>query len=171
MLGCEPQSNNGSPSISIIYIKNIGLGPAIEFSFEVDEIDDGRKHYPILRQTTSQVLNDSVNLLRPGEEAALGIQIFFNFDPINSDDMEDLEGWGRVVKSSVLGKYKNFKIGITVKYRDMYQNEFNQKITLKSSMGAKYNKDSDHAEHTCELHVDEITNPTRVASKKGNGKK
>ena len=39
MLGCEPQENNGPRYQSVIYIKNIGLGPAIEFEFNVDNID------------------------------------------------------------------------------------------------------------------------------------
>ena len=30
---CEPSKNNGPKHVSILYIKNIGLGPAIEFEF------------------------------------------------------------------------------------------------------------------------------------------
>ena len=74
-IGCEPKDNNGPEYSSILYIKNIGLGPAIEFEFNIDDMDDGRDHYPILMQRDSDTSNRAVNLLQPGEEAAFPIHI------------------------------------------------------------------------------------------------
>ena len=74
-IGCEPKENNGPKYTSIIYIKNIGLGPAVEFDFDVDEIDDGREHYLVLMQQNADTSNRSVDLLQPGEEAAFPIYI------------------------------------------------------------------------------------------------
>lgn len=167
MLGCEPQANNGPAYRSVIYIKNIGLGPAIEFEFDVDDIDDGRKHYPILEQRTPETANNAVNLLQPGDEAIIPINIWFNFDHITDEDLENVDDplFGEpCVKHNVMNKYKNFDISITVKYCDMYQNEYAQKITLSSNMqvtkpsGGKWR-------HTCDIYLKETTTPFKLGKR------
>ena len=168
MVGCEPQENKGPRYQSVIYIKNIGLGPAIEFKFDVDEIDDGREHYPILPQRTPETMNNAVNLLQPGEEAIIPVSIWFNFDPITEADIEIVEDahLGKYhIKYGVLSKYKNFDIVITVKYCDMYQNEYSQKITLSSNMHASITKDG-KAEHLCDVNLDETTAPVKMGKRK-----
>jgi len=163
-IGCEPQANNGPRYDSILYIKNIGLGPAIEFRFDVDEIDDGREHYLILMQRTSDNMNYAVNLLQPGEEGAFQIIIHFNFDPVKDEDIikhEGLEGSRYVVKHSIMTKYKNFDIVLTLKYSDMFQNDYTQKIILKSNMYMRISKDG-KASHVCEIYLKESTTPTKT---------
>ena len=168
MLGCEPQKNNGPRYQSVIYIKNIGLGPAIEFKFDVDDIDDGREHYPIIPQQTPEIMNNAVNLLQPGEEAIIPVSIWFNFDPITEADIEIVEDAtsGKYhIKHGVLSKYKNFDIIITVKYCDMYQNEYSQKITLSSNMHASITKDG-KAEHLCDVNLNGTTVPVKIGKRK-----
>lgn len=168
MLGCEPQENNSPRYLSIIYIKNIGLGPAIEFKFDVDDIDDGREHYPIIPQRTPETMNNAVNLLQPGEEAMIPVSIWFNFDPITEADIEIVEDdpWGKYhIKHEVLRKYKNFDIIITVKYCDIYQNEYTQKITLSSSMHASITKEG-KAEHLCDVYLNGTTVPVKIGKRK-----
>lgn len=168
-IGCEPQSNNGPRYDSIIYIKNIGLGPAIEFGFDVDEINDGREHYPIFMQSTPDIMNNTVNLLQPGEEAALPILIYFNFDPVKDEDIEKHEERELLqyeVKSSIMNKYKNFDIVITVKYCDMFQNMFIQKIILSSNMYMERTSEG-KTSHLCELNLKEITLPVKAKGHKG----
>ncbi|MBQ3165673.1 MAG: hypothetical protein IJC02_14280 [Lachnospiraceae bacterium] len=166
-IGCEPQSNNGPRYDSIIYIKNVGLGPAIEFDFEIDEIDDGREHYPILMQRTPETMNNAVRLLQPGEEAALPILIYFNFDPVSPKDVikdENLPIFAYSVKHSVMTKYKNFEIVITVKYSDMFENEFSQKIVLSSNMHMKITEDG-KASHLCDIYLKETTLPIKTKAR------
>ena len=165
-IGCEPKDNNGPEYSSILYIKNIGLGPAIEFEFNIDDMNDGRDHYPILIQRDSDTSNRAVNLLQPGEEAAFPIHIFFNFDKITENDFIDFgeEGLFRyTVKHEVMQKYKNFNIVIHMKYHDMFNNTYYQKITLSSNMhvGGKFNEKK--AEHMCDVNLKEITTPVKIA--------
>lgn len=140
-IGCEPQENDGERYTSIIYIKNIGIGPAIEFDFEVGEIKDGRKHYPILMQRNEAILNNCTSLLQPGEEGAFVIYIWFNFDPILESDMEEIEGHGKRVKFNLLEKYKGYDIDLKIKYKDLFQNQFIQMIKLTVQIGVKITKE------------------------------
>ena len=149
MLGCKPQENNGPRYQSVIYVKNIGLGPAIEFKFEVGDIDDGREHYPILKQRTPETANNAVNVLQPGEEAVIPVSIWFNFDPITVNDIEIWEDspLGKYyVKDAVLRKYKNFDIDITIKYCDMFQNEYSQTV--------------------CDVYLNSTTAPIKIGKRK-----
>lgn len=152
-----------------MYIKNIGLGPAIEFSFEVDEIDDGREHYPILMQRTPDSINNAVNLLQPGEEAAIPIIIYFNFDPVKAEDIEihdELDDFFKYsIKPSVMSKYKNFDIVLTIKYCDMFKNEFSQKVILCSNMHMEITKDG-KASHLCDINLKETTLPEKTKKRK-----
>ena len=167
-IGCEPQENNGPRYTSIIYIKNIGVGPAIEFDFEIDDIDDGRSHYPILMQRTPDTMNNAINMLQVGEEGALPIYVYFNFDPVKPEDIEEREdvGVGKYfVKPAVMSKYKNFKIVITIKYSDLYHNVFCQKVTLSSNMYMSISQDG-KAEHLCDINLENITNPEKITTNK-----
>lgn len=164
-IGCEPQENNGPVYVNILYIKNIGLGPAIEFEFSKDEIDDGREHYPIFMQRNSDTSNRYVTLLQPGEEAAFPIHIHFNFDAIKEDDFVEAVN-SKIsqydIKHEVLQKYKNFRIIIHVKYYDMNQNQYYQKITLSSSMHAGGEFDKKQASHMCDINLEEVTSPVKI---------
>lgn len=164
-IGCQPQENNGPRYVSILYLKNIGLGPAVEFKFNVDEIDDGREHYPILMQRNSDTSNRFVNLLQPGEEAALPIYIYFNFDPIREENFIELDEsdlFKYTLKHEVMQKYKNFHIVIHVKYYDMYQNQYYQKITLSSNMRVEGKINEKQANHLCDINLKDVTTPIKI---------
>lgn len=164
-IGCEPKENKGSKYTSIIYIKNIGLGPAVEFDFDMDEINDGRAHYPILMQRNVDTSNRIVNLLEPGEEAAYPIHIFFNFDKITEDDFIDLGGSTLsryTVKAEVMQKYKNFDIVIHIKYHDLFMNTYYQKIVLSSSIYIGGNMNEKQADYRCGMYLKEKTAPIKV---------
>ena len=165
MFGCEPQENKSPRYQSVVYIKNVGMGPAIEFDFDVDKIDDGRKHYPILAQRTPESVNNAVNLLQPGEEAIFPISIFFNFDKISEDDIMEFEddSLGKYyVNPSIQNKYKNFEIKITVKYYDMFQNMFVQTISLFSNMYTSISSDEKKAKFLCDINLKGTTPPVKV---------
>ena len=164
-IGCEPKENNGPKYVSILYIKNIGLGPAVEFEFKIDKIDDGRKHYPILMQNNTNIENNFVSILQPGEEAAFPIQIFFNFDNISEEDFIDYGGSGIFrygVRPEVSRKYKNFNIIIHVYYYDMFKNQYAQVINLTSQMSVSGKFEEKKAEHSCDIYLKEITTPKKI---------
>ena len=160
-IGCEPKENNGERYTSIIYIKNIGIGPAIEFDFDVGEIEDGRQHYPILMQRNETTSNNAINLLQPGEEGAFPIYIWFNFDPISENDIEEIDGWGKTIKPTVLNKYKGYDINLTVKYKDLFHNQFFQKIVLSVQIGATISKEG-LASYSADVFLKEKTAPKKV---------
>lgn len=167
MLGCEPQANNGPRYHSVIYVKNIGLGPAIEFEFDVDDIDDGREHYPILEQRTPETANNAVNILQPGEEAIIPVNIWFNFDHIKDEDLESVASplfGAPCVKHNVMSKYKNFDILVTVKYCDMYQNEYAQKIVLSTNMHVG-KPSGGRWRHMCDVYLRETTTPLKLGKR------
>ena len=168
-IGCEPKENNGPKYTGIIYIKNIGLGPAVEFNFDMDKINDGRQHYSILMQRNADISNRSVNLLQPGEEAAFPIYIYFNFDKITEDDFLDLgesEMFRYTVKGDVLQKYKNFDIVIHIKYHDLFMNTYYQKITLSSNMHVGGKMEEKQAEYLCDINLNKITSPVMYKEQK-----
>ena len=63
----------------------------------------------------------------------------------------------------MMQKYKNFNIVIHMKYHDMFNNTYYQKITLSSNMhvGGKFNEKK--AEHMCDVNLKEITTPVKIA--------
>lgn len=164
-IGCQPEENNGPQFTNILYIKNVGIGPAIEFEFDVDELDDGREHYGILLSRSNETLNRQTNLLQPSEEAALPYSIWFNFDPIREDDLEDTKDSNGesmlAVKYHVMQKYKNFHIRIHVSYKDIYENRFEQEIILKSNLYVSVDNSLKKAEHRVEMYLEGITSPKK----------
>lgn len=164
----EPVSNNGPEYSSILYFKNIGLGPAIDFDFEIEKFDDGRDHCLAFMSTGADISNRLTNSLAPGDEAAFTIHINFNFDPITKDAFIDTGESGPyrfMIKENIMKKYKDFNIVIDVKYKDMFQNEYRQRITLATNMYIiTENNEEKIAHHKCDLNVREITAPEKVAN-------
>ena len=139
---------------------------------DVDDIDDGKEHYPIIPQQTPEIMNNAVNLLQPGEEAIVPVSIWFNFDPITEADIEIVEGapLGKYqIKHGILSKYKNFDIIITVNYYDMYQNEYSQKVKLSSNMYASITQEG-KAKHLCDINLKEATVPVKTGKRKTNSR-
>lgn len=163
-IGCGSNDDNDEkPTTGIIYIKNIGLGPAVEFEFDVDELDDGREHYPVLLTRNTQTVSRATNLLQAGEEGAFPIYIWFNFDPITQDDFEVIEGFGETLKFSLLKKYKSYDIKIYIKYSDLYQNQYQQTIIIGVSIGSEYNTKDKTGTFVADLNLKETTIPEKIS--------
>ena len=148
----------------LIFIKNIGLGPAIEFNISVDDFDDGREHYGLFLQRTPQTAYTHVNSLQPGEESAILLCVDFNFDNIPDEDVtsEDILGKQTYGLSlDAMNKYKNYKMTINIKYHDMYENIYLQKVILQSEIHGLIDKDG-HAKYVGGYRLDEKTIPKRI---------
>lgn len=160
ILTCEPMENNGPEYTEILYVKNVGLGPAIDLEVFFDYTDDGREHVPSIVKHSKNSLNNSVYVLQSGEEGAYVIRIYFNFDPINEEDI--IEGaFGKTFKSEVHNKYKNFDVIVTIKYCDLYQNIFSQKVIYSSNFSI-INDDGVYR-HSCGLTLNDITPPRKTS--------
>lgn len=66
------------------------------------------------------------------------------------------------IKPKVLSKYKNFNIVIHIKYHDMYQTLYTQRIILSSNMYVSGKMNEKQAEHRCDLNLTEVTAPIKA---------
>ncbi len=163
-IGCGEVHDNPDCYECLIFVKNIGLGPAIEFDIAIDDFDDGREHYGLFLQRTPQTAYTSVNSLQPGEESAILFFIDFNFDSIPDEDVttEDILGTQTYGLSlDAMNKYKNYKISINIKYHDIYENVFLQKVILQSEIHGLIDKDG-HAKYVGGYRLDEKTIPKKI---------
>lgn len=155
-LTCEPMENNGPEYTEILYVKNVGLGPAIDLEIFVDYTDDGREHVPTIIKPSKYSLNNLVDVLQSGEEGAYAIRIKFNFDPISEDDI-NIDELDRGFKDVVYNKYKNFDVIVTIKYCDLYQNIFSQKVIYSSNFSIV--NDEGVYKHSCGLILKGFSQP------------
>lgn len=164
MIAFDPKENNGPFINGVLYIKNIGLGPAINFKIEVELCDNERKYNPVMFARTPEVLNSYVTLLQPGDEGTFTLHINQNFDKISKENIisyKELDGRTEyTISQKEHGKYKSFSSLVTITYSDMYENEFCQKICFKT-----YNYfqcDAQGGEYGSQMNVEYMTEPQRA---------
>lgn len=156
--------SNSIHDAGVIFIKNIGVGPAIEFEFSVNKIRDNPKLFLMIEDRTS---SSSVNALLSGSEAAFPICISGDFDPIREEDFIDTGDTGEDgmyrfrLKEEVMLKYRSFDIVINMKYKDMYHNQYYQQISLFANMSVRGRTGEKCEEHVCSISLKEVTNPVR----------
>lgn len=160
ILTCEPMENDGPEYTEILYVKNVGLGPAIDIEVFFDYTDDGREHVPTIIKNSKEAINNFVYVLQSGEEGAYPIRICFNFDPIKEEDIIESD-FGKTFKDYVHNKYKNFDVIITIKYCDIYQNIFSQEVIYSSNFSI-INDDGVYR-HSCGLTLKDITPPRKTS--------
>lgn len=164
--GCGKVHDNPDCYECLLFVKNIGLGPAIEFEITIDNFNDGREHYLLLLQRTAQTANARVNSLQPGEESAILLCVDFNFDSISDEDVtsEFNEILGMTmydIAPNVRNKYKNYHLTINIRYHDMYENIFEQKVILQSEIHSLIDRDG-HAKFVGGYRLDEKTIPRMI---------
>ncbi len=165
-IGCGNYHENPDCYECLIMLKNVGLGPAVEFAVYIDDIEDGREHYPLLLERTPQTASATINTLSPNEEAAILLCVDFNFDSIPDEEVksEYNEALGKEIYSlspNEMNKYKEYLLTINVKYHDMYENVFSQKIVLRSDIYAIIDKDG-HAKHMGGYSLIEKSIPQKI---------
>lgn len=149
--GFKPESNDGPRDVTVLYLKNIGVGPAVNFHIDVDIKKAERQYYGVLLESNYKTLQRRTDVLQIGEEAAIPISVFFNFDPIDPSKIEietDFNGKEfTIVNYETLVKYKNFDLVLDVKYSDIYKNEYQQRIVLQYSFSVNTNEEKMEAYH------------------------
>ena len=171
---CGNSENRADLYSCTIMIKNIGLGPAVDFSFVAEDEGDNREHFGAIPQWSNAVKNIAVNSLQPGEEAALSIDVYFNFDPIPDEAIS--EEYDDLLKTKIKGvdplylkKYASFNIKTTINFFDMYENQYSQELALKAKI-TPYIDAENHVVLSGELIVMEATRP-EIRRKKKTGKR
>ena len=167
MISFEPPNNecNDGPCIcGVLHIKNVGLGPAISFKIVVELLGVERNYHPVMFAETSQMLNKYATLLQPGEEGTFTIYINQNFDLIRKENVISYkEADGRTeytITQEESEKYKSFRILVTVMYRDMYENEYSQKICFGTHN--YFQCSADGGKYGSQMRVEYITEPKKV---------
>lgn len=119
----------------------------------------------MLVQRTSQTWKHLVHVLQPGEEAALYISIAFNFDELTENDFIEKADdcpYKFLPKPEIMEKYKEYKMIVNVAYKDMYQNQFNQKLVLSVNPYISCAVEKKEAKYSCDLNLIEAMPPEKV---------
>lgn len=161
----QPSESEESPYQAALYIRNVGLGPAIDFSYEIDEPDDGREHSIQIVNRYLSTKYYTTNVLQPGAESAIPIHLYFNFIQITQDDTIPINDERSIckfnIKPEIAKKYKNFSLNFRFKYRDLYGNTFFQTAKLDAGMYYEMHDDGT-ARPLCELQLSETSIPRRI---------
>lgn len=174
-IGCEKLNGTEKDCFEYrIYVKNVGLGPAIEFDISIEDFDDGRDHYLSSVQRGSDNENSSINTLIPNEEAVIILSVRFNFDAIPDEAVtkyyeEEFDMVFPEISPEYMNKYKKHDFVIRVTYRDMYQNLFEQRIILYFEVKPIIDPDG-HAHFEGGYYFKDTTNPVKLTKRTRNKK-
>lgn len=138
MYDCKPIDIEGigwdkdGGAYGLVLIKNVGMGPAINFKLSNGPIDDEREHSIVLACTADRACD--VNSLSPGEEGSIPIAIRCNFDLIPKDAILGEEPY-KGVHPSYMQKYKSHDIALRIAYEDILGHRFAHKVNLFVQIG------------------------------------
>lgn len=158
----EPYQNHGPEKNGLFFIKNYGIGPAIDCSIVIEEIDNGRKqHSSVLYQFPNQK-NKSVTCINPGDEVSASLNLAMNFDKIQPEEiLFDPNKPEPILKRGVVGKYKDFEINLRFIYHDILHNEYEQKIKMKVNIYTSVSQKELAASYECDLILVDIEKPIK----------
>lgn len=150
----EPYS--GHVGSGLLYLKNVGNGPATNLSFRV-EIENIKCEYRAFY--TNQNAMVTTNSILPSETAELSIDITNSRRAPRKDDFE----WG---EDSFVPKYdrlkfkipESFTIKMRLEYSDLMSNQFNQQLVFGVQYVMTYDRGEDGKYH-CDLQLKEIGVP------------
>ena len=164
-IGFEPAENGGPVRVWIVSIKNIGLGPAVEFNYNYYLTDTGRKIYTMSENSVSFSKNYYSKTLQAGEEGFFPVYLRFCFDPIEEKDLEDRGTDGFWPKYELINKYKDFEIHIMFNYRDIFHNPYSQEIVLSVQNKIVRSKlENREWEHTASIILKRADPPRLIGS-------
>lgn len=136
----------------LLTFKNVGVGPAIDISIDYSFPDDGLKHiYGWLHAPSA------IKSLQSGEIGCIPIEMPFEFETIPKTAFLFDDKGNIYLDESVLMNYKNYKINVVIKYKDLLNNQFEQSIIFKGSFGHTYKSDGgEEGKYTFDLFLDNI---------------
>lgn len=149
----------GNVGAGLLYLKNVGNGPATNISFEIaiENIDQSYKAY-----YSNQNTKVTTNSILSGGTAELSIDITNNrVAPRKEDftwDDDSIFGTYDVVKYKIPN---TFSVKITISYSDLLFNRFNQELSFDARYSMSYQKDED-AKYCCNLLLKGIGVPSKI---------
>lgn len=150
----EPDS--GQVGTGLLYLKNVGNGPATNISFQV-EIENIKCEYSAYY--TNQNTMVTTNSILPNETAELSIDITNSRKAPKKEDFiwnEDSHFPGfDMVKFKIP---EPFRVRVKLRYYDLMTNQFEQELVFDVGYGMRYKRGED-AKYYCNLHLKEIGVP------------
>lgn len=147
----------------LLYLKNVGNGPATNINFEVF-VENIKTEYRA--RYTNQNLKVNTNSVLQGDTAELSIDITNSRPAPKKDDF--LWQDGELFPTYDVCKFKipdPFSIKLILSYSDLMSNRFSQELNFDVGYGMKYKKDEDGRYH-CNLHLKEIGAPKILKNNK-----
>jgi hypothetical protein len=155
----QDKVGSGNVGAGLLYLKNVGNGPATNISFEinVENIDQSYK-----TRFTNQNTKVTTNSILSGEGAELSIDITNNRAAPRKEDFI----WDDDTPFATYNvtKYKTpsiFSFKITISYSDLLFNRFSQELSFDAQYSMSYKKGEDGKYH-CDLHLKEIGVPSKI---------
>lgn len=146
--GADPQSVEKG----MLFLKNVGNGPATNISAEVSLVNIKVNHKA---RFTNQNLKVTTNSVRQGEEASISFFIYNNrISPSKEDFTWDENGFGycNPIKFPIPTSYE---IIVRLKFRDLLGNSFAQELKFDARYGMNYDKENGGKYH-CDLYLAQI---------------
>lgn len=161
----KPVDNDGPELNGLFFIKNYGIGPAIDCSVQIEEIENGREQNISVLHYFPNEKNKSVSCINPGDEVSASLNLRLNFDKIEPQDIiYDSNSPGPIkyfLKPEVVGKYKGFEMNLKFTYHDILHNQYEQKIKMKVNVWVNVSQEKFEAKYGCELYLVNIEKPIK----------
>lgn len=163
---CEDNATSASSQKGYIKLKNIGLGPAIKITIDTSIEAVTSDNYPISCSISKdESLDDIANTLQVDKDISLLVHLKANLQSITEDDVDIYttpDGSTKYsLKEQVKNKYEGFDIIINIKYKDLLENTFSQKVLLNVSFTPQYDCDPyiRKGDFRCHLTLKEASPP------------
>lgn len=155
--------NAGPVGAGLLYLKNVGSGPATNLNFQV-EIENIKCEYNA--RYTNQNTKVTTNAILPGGTAELSIDITNSREAPKKEDFVWSED--SPFADYDMAKFKipeRFTIKLRLCYADLMANHFTQELVFNVYYYMKSARGED-AQYRCELHLDQIGIPLITRAKK-----
>ncbi len=129
-LSFAPASENFLLTNGTLFIKNIGLGPAVKFEIRANKTKCPRECSVLVPQKENDIVRFDIDTLKIGEEGTIPVSIQFNFPTLTPEEIEELKTPYPDIKAKYLEKYNNFIITISLSFFDILENKYYQEIAL-----------------------------------------
>lgn len=137
---------------------NVGVGPAIDINVQYEYPDDGRKHQPILHG-----LPANNNTCQSGETAVIPFVLYLHFDSIPKESFQYNDKGEAYLPHDFISKYKDYDFSITIQYKDLLNNQYEQVLSFKASIGCEYKIDgSENGSYHYGMRLNEVGLPKQV---------
>ena len=158
----EPSDEMNNTGSGLLYLKNIGSGPATDVECQVQIFNLNCKHREQYYTQNTKVTTSSI---RPDEEASISVDVFNSrVAPPKEEITWEITDWNTQIPFWDRGKYHDpaaFSISLFITYRDLLSNQFKQQIDLKTSYFSSADPDKG-AKYQCDLSLVKVHPPQRL---------